>query len=378
MVWPEKVSPEEEKVIEELKKRIRGNLPPKLLEDESLFYRFCKARDFKLEESEAMLRKVCKYTPTSFVGFDKEGSLIRYFDMGNPDNKGMFNSIKKTEFLKYCFYMGEQDAERCKQHSLKIGKPVTQAVHICNFENLSFFQATHKKTLETTLVYMKMFQDNYPERMKRIYHINASIYHNVLMSVIKTVMATPLLQKIQCFGQDGWKEALLRDIDADVLPAFLGGNRTDPDGNPLCKTFITHGEKIPESYYLCNYEKTIFQAPGARTLTIARRSKEEVSFKVREPDSYLEGEFELKEWDKDIKFAVLFTEKSSEESKPVEIVEKKRVDTCFGPEKVSIHCRKIGTYILLFDNTYSWMHPKELAFRARVRSPGVDENRKWT
>ncbi|GBN95309.1 hypothetical protein AVEN_184922-1, partial [Araneus ventricosus] len=63
--------------------------------------------------------EVCKYTPTSFVGFDKEGSLVRYFDMGNPDNKGMFNSIKKTEFLKYCFYVGEQDAERSRQHSLK-------------------------------------------------------------------------------------------------------------------------------------------------------------------------------------------------------------------------------------------------------------------
>ncbi|GBN68663.1 SEC14-like protein 2 [Araneus ventricosus] len=223
-----------------------------------------------------------------------------------------------------------------------------------------------------------MFQDNYPERMKRIYHINASIYHNVLMSVVKTVMATPLLQKIQCFGQAGWKEALLEDIDADVLPAFLGGNRTDPDGNRLCKTFITHGEKIPEEYYLCNYEKTLSRAPGAQTLTIARRSKEEVSFEVREPGSQLEWEFELKEWDKDIKFAVLFTENSSEESKAVEMVQKRRVDTCYGPEKASIQCQKKGTYVLLFDNTYSWMHPKEVAFRARVRSSGDDGNLEWT
>ncbi|GBN71331.1 hypothetical protein AVEN_190766-1, partial [Araneus ventricosus] len=58
MAWPEKVSPEEEKVIEELKRRTECDLPPKLLEDESLFYRFCKARDFNLAEAEAMLRKV--------------------------------------------------------------------------------------------------------------------------------------------------------------------------------------------------------------------------------------------------------------------------------------------------------------------------------
>ncbi|GBN23426.1 hypothetical protein AVEN_47379-1, partial [Araneus ventricosus] len=35
---------------------------------------------------------------------------------------------------------------------------------------------------------------------------------------------------------DGWREELLKWIDADVLPAFLGGNKTDPDGNPECNT----------------------------------------------------------------------------------------------------------------------------------------------
>ncbi|GBM52232.1 hypothetical protein AVEN_31050-1 [Araneus ventricosus] len=57
MFLPEDVTPEEKKVVEELRKRTQADLTPKLLEDETLFYRFCKARDFKLEEAEAMLRK---------------------------------------------------------------------------------------------------------------------------------------------------------------------------------------------------------------------------------------------------------------------------------------------------------------------------------
>lgn len=36
----------------------------------------------------------------------------------------------------------------------------------------------------------------------------------------------------------GWKEELLKIVDADQLPAFLGGNKTDPDGDPLCKTIV--------------------------------------------------------------------------------------------------------------------------------------------
>lgn len=38
---------------------------------------------------------------------------------------------------------------------------------------------------------------------------------------------------------DSYKEDLLEVIGADVLPAFLGGNRTDPDGNPMCHTIVS-------------------------------------------------------------------------------------------------------------------------------------------
>ncbi|GFQ92528.1 hypothetical protein TNCT_662001, partial [Trichonephila clavata] len=53
----EEISPDQEKAVEELKRRLINEVTPKMLEDESLFYRFSKARDFKLPEAEAMLRK---------------------------------------------------------------------------------------------------------------------------------------------------------------------------------------------------------------------------------------------------------------------------------------------------------------------------------
>ncbi|GBM76518.1 hypothetical protein AVEN_102301-1 [Araneus ventricosus] len=53
-------SPEEQAVIEELEKRMIDCVTPKMLEDNYLFYRFAKARDFNLAEAETMLRKhVC-------------------------------------------------------------------------------------------------------------------------------------------------------------------------------------------------------------------------------------------------------------------------------------------------------------------------------
>ncbi|GFR19688.1 hypothetical protein TNCT_587831 [Trichonephila clavata] len=57
MAWLEDMTTEELEVVEELKRRTIKDVTPKMLEDESVFYRFSKARDFHIEEAETMLRK---------------------------------------------------------------------------------------------------------------------------------------------------------------------------------------------------------------------------------------------------------------------------------------------------------------------------------
>ncbi|GFU43956.1 hypothetical protein NPIL_604111, partial [Nephila pilipes] len=51
------VTREQREAIDELKRRNLKDVTPKMLEDESLFYRFSKARNFNLKEAETMLRK---------------------------------------------------------------------------------------------------------------------------------------------------------------------------------------------------------------------------------------------------------------------------------------------------------------------------------
>ncbi|GFT21864.1 hypothetical protein NPIL_55551 [Nephila pilipes] len=52
-----KVTTEQQEAIDELKRRNLKDVTPKMLEDESLFYRFSKARNFNLKEAETMLKK---------------------------------------------------------------------------------------------------------------------------------------------------------------------------------------------------------------------------------------------------------------------------------------------------------------------------------
>ncbi|GFT82402.1 retinal-binding protein [Nephila pilipes] len=258
----------------------------------------------------------------------------------------------------------EQDTQMMIQQSKKLGKPRMQSVYILNFKNLSFLTATHRKSIEFTLFCIKIYQDNFPERLKCCFIINVSTYFYLAFSIMKTAIAASILEKFKIYASDGWKEPLLELIDADELPAFLGGNKTDPDGDPLCKTFIQHGQKIPKSYYFCNTEKKLSTAADAEKITVTRLSKEEISFEVTEADSYLEWEFETK--DRDIGFFLNFRRNDFEE--PVALVPKQRIDTCYEPEKGLFKCDEIGIYTLVFDNSYSWIYPKEIYYRARLRS----------
>ncbi|GFY71426.1 retinal-binding protein, partial [Trichonephila inaurata madagascariensis] len=219
--------------------------------------------------------------------------------------------------------------------------------------------------LEMMVLGINIFQDNYPERTKIIFHINTSIFHSMMFSIFKKILASELLNKIHALGTEGYEKYLLEVIDADVLPAFLGGNRTDPDGNPLCHSFMVHPKEVPEYYYLQKSEKTLSTLPGVKKLTITRFSKVELTFEVMEPNYYLVWEFETK--DRDIAFAVYFQEKTSKKSKPIEILPKQRIDTYYEPETGMYKCQRAGTYIVVFDNSYSWLRPKEIYYRLNVK-----------
>ncbi|GFS55722.1 SEC14-like protein 4 [Nephila pilipes] len=379
--FSQSITAEEKNVIDELRRRTIDDISPKMFDDESLFYRFCKARDFNLKEAEDMLRKhliwrkdqhldsiltdykppevIKKYTSTNFLCFDKEGCLVRYIDYGQTDMTGLWSSTRITDMFKYLLTILEQDVEDLKQHSKKTGKLVYQMSCIYNFGNLTFANAAHRKTVEILLQYIKAYQDNYPERIKSIFIINANSYFTFLFSIVRSILASALITKIRCFKADGWKEELLKTIDADDLPV----NKTDPDGNPLCNSFIIHGEKIPERYYLCNYEKKLSVASDAKKLIVARSSKEEINFEVSKVGSLLEWEFETK--NRDIDFSLYF--KENELDDPIELIPKQRIDTCYDTEKGLFKCEKFGTYTIVFDNTYSWIHQKEIYFRARLR-----------
>ncbi|GBN61778.1 hypothetical protein AVEN_251186-1 [Araneus ventricosus] len=117
-------------------------------------------------------------------------------------------------------------------------------------------------------------------------------------------------------------------------------------------------------------ERKLYLSPGVKRLSVTRFAKAELTFDVKIPNSYLEWEFETKS--KDIGFGVYFKAHSVNKPKAIEIVPKQRIDTCFEPEAGVYRCEKPGTYILLFDNSYSWFYPKEIFYKTKINLPGED------
>ncbi|KAF8791865.1 SEC14-like protein 2 like protein [Argiope bruennichi] len=286
----------EKKVVEELRKRTINDVTPKMLEDTSIFYRFAKARDFNIVEAENMLRKhiawrkeleidtiltdyeppevLLKYAPTTFICFDKKGNAVRLQDCGRADVKGLLSLATKKEWEKYCAFVIEQDLDKIIKQRGNLGRPSFFSLE--DLADFSYANAISMKTLQFLFPNVKMFVDNYPEILMSITIINAPFYFSWTFAAIKPILPSTVAQKVRIYGKVkyfiiifqeslkktcghyGWKEVLTEEIDVDSLPAYLGGNRTDPDGNPLCESFIVRGQPIPKSYYMQNrVKKTI-------------------------------------------------------------------------------------------------------------------------
>ncbi|XP_042901710.1 SEC14-like protein 2 isoform X2 [Parasteatoda tepidariorum] len=394
MIEIEDVTEDERKAIEEFKHKMESEITPFLRQDKSLWYRFLKARDFDLKKAEIMLRKhmsdvkkfqidevsisydppegIYDYIDFKCFGFDKDGCPAHYNCMGGTDLKGILSAYTILQIYHCVNRYLQESLKMLTEQSKKLGKVLTQFVFIFDMKGFSLYQASNKEALEAMYEGFKLFQDNYPERIKAIYVLNASLYFNIAFNIIKAILSRAVMNKIFIFGEEGYKEALLEQFDADVLPAFLGGNRTDPDGNPNCNTFIIHDGKVPTEMYRKNRKskKALANLDGVKKLSLSRSSYSEILINILEEDSQIEWRFEIEA--RDIGFGLFYRDNSTVETVLEELIPLEKVDTVLAPETGLYQCRKIGTYVILFDNSYSWIRPKELYYTIRILKPNKE------
>ncbi|KAG8183830.1 hypothetical protein JTE90_025713 [Oedothorax gibbosus] len=287
------LSNDEELAIKELKSRFAADeMPTEMYEDTHMFHRFLKARDYNLNNAEYMLRNhltwrkefkvdtvkdyisreaLVKFFPGSYIGLDIEGCPVEFFATGNIDPKGIRRAAKFIpDIVMHVIKIVERDAEILKNQAIKVGKPLSGGFYIADLKKFPLSVATDKKSLEHAIYIAKLYQDNYPESLKGVFVINVSPYFTLFYNMLKHFLAPSFVKKVKFYRTDDYKEDLRKIIDPDVLPAFLGGNRTDPDGNPLCLSFLTHCGKVEDKYFIQKNSRCLAEQPGVQRLLVSR------------------------------------------------------------------------------------------------------------
>uniref|UniRef100_A0AAZ3QXD8 SEC14-like protein 2 n=1 Tax=Oncorhynchus tshawytscha TaxID=74940 RepID=A0AAZ3QXD8_ONCTS len=353
------LSPKQAEALEEFRERIQDVLPLLPAQHDHFLLRWLRGKVIE------------KYLSGGMCGFDREGSPIWWDVIGPVDPKGLFLSASKQDFIKSKIRDCEMLQKECDLQSERLGRHVEAITMIYDCEGLGL-KHLWKPAIETYGEILTMFEDNYPEGLKRLFVIKAPKLFPVAYNLVKHFLSEITRNKIIVLGAN-WQEVLLNYIDPEQLPAAYGGKLTDPDGDSRCRTKIHYAGTVPTSYYVRESVKVDYE----QCLTVSRGSSQQLEYEILFPGCVLRWQFSSD--GADIGFGVFMKGKIGERQNAgqmQEVVPSQRYNAHLVPEDGSLTCSEPGVYVLRFDNTYSIFQSKRISFTIEVLLPGQSQSPK--
>nr|CAD7401319.1 unnamed protein product [Timema cristinae] len=302
-----------------------------------------------------------KYYPSGLAGFDKEGAPVVVIPFAGLDMWGMLHSLNKTDFIRMTIKMIETYQGIAWEQSKTCGKAAGTVSAIIDMENFNLRQyAWRPGDISIAFVGgMGTFKSSNRESPK---------IFAIAFSVVKNFLNEYTLSKIKIFKNDPrkYQPLLLQIIDDNQLPKHYGGTMTDPDGDPTCPSKIHPGGKVPKSFYLKNADDkgSSLTTDSLCTIVVKKGEKLKLPYIVAQEGSFLKWEFKTE--GHDIKFGVLC--KNADEKDTV-VIPIHRVTSHTVDEVGVITCPEPATYMVVFDNSYSYLRNKKLHYSIQVTPP---------
>uniref|UniRef100_A0AAY4AWV9 SEC14-like protein 2 n=1 Tax=Denticeps clupeoides TaxID=299321 RepID=A0AAY4AWV9_9TELE len=351
------LSPKQTDILLQFRDKIQDILPKLPAQSDHYLLRCCKCHQSSKFNIFWCFQVIEKFVSGGMCGYDKEGSPVWYDVIGPLDPKGLLMSATKQDFIKTKVKHIEMLQRECILQSEKLGKNVESVTLIYDCEDLGL-KHLWKPAIETYGDILTMYENNYPEGLKRVCLIKAPKLFPIAYNLIKHFLCEETRRKIMVLGGN-WKDVLQEYIDPKQLPVAYGGQLTDPDGDPMCKTMINYGGVVPRSYYIQESIKVEYE----KSVTIGRGSSHHVELEVLFPGSVLRWQFASD--GADIGFGVFMKTKGKEKQKAADMVEmlpSERYNAHLVPEDGTFTCTEVGFYVLRFDNTYSMFQSKKVSF----------------
>ncbi|NXM57575.1 S14L2 protein, partial [Illadopsis cleaveri] len=180
----------------QFREKLQDVLPSLPSQDDYFLLKWLRARSFDLPKAEAMFRKspgVCvrcpepavlpqvirKYMSGGLCGYDREGSPVWYEIIGPLDAKGLLFSASKQDLIKNKFRDCELLRRECEQQTEKLGKKVEMVMMVYDCEGLGL-KHLWKPAVDTYGEILAMFEENYPESLKRLFIVKGEFGPRVL------------------------------------------------------------------------------------------------------------------------------------------------------------------------------------------------------
>ncbi|XP_021368394.1 SEC14-like protein 2 isoform X3 [Mizuhopecten yessoensis] len=361
---------EQQSTLNTFRNQVQDVLKPD--HDDNFLLRWLRARNFDLTKSEEMLRNsliwrekhnvdtiledfespdvVKKYFTGGTSGFDKEGCPIWVDPLGRLDFKV---PCRKITAESGCVNMGGL-----------LGKLIDKETIIYDMEKVGM-RHLWKPGIDTFNQFVTLVEDNYPERLKFIFIINAPKIFPVIWKLVRPFVAEGTRKKIKVFGTTNYTDTLLKYIDADQLPAAYGGTLVDKLGDPRCGEMIVQGGEVPKELY-ANADS--LERDKFTSVTVGSKQLLDLDYNVTIPESVLSWQFFTEGYD--VGFAVYKRiQEGLQKGNMEEIVTPERVTSHIYPGDGSVVCKTVGTYVVRFDNTYSWTRGKKILYSVDVMAP---------
>jgi len=376
------LTPEQTEALKELKQRFEKN-SEQYVHDEHYLIHWLRARRFDVSKAEAMLRYHLRYRKAwnmdsqayrnlsvnpileryytrGQIGHDKQGRPVVYFPFGGIDAKGILSSVRYSEAIHTIGYWMEQRRWACEEATKKEGKYIGQIFYIVDLKGVGV-KHLWKPGIDAFKQISEAVQVHTPEIIYKLYVLNAPNIFSTIYNLIKPIVDENTQRKIHVYG-DNFKEALLEEIDADQLPAYYGGTLVGPDGDPKCPHAIKFGGEVPQELY---FKDTVSPPDSELTnVTISRGKQLLIPVIVHKPMTELKWYFK-NEATNDVGFGIYrkVEDRETDLEKMDMVVPYGRMITFLVPEWGGITLKEPGTYLVLFDNSYSWIQSKTIKYR---------------
>ncbi|XP_078599497.1 SEC14-like protein 2 isoform X2 [Branchiostoma floridae x Branchiostoma japonicum] len=375
--------------LNKFRERLQDVVRPHM--DDQYLSRWLRARRYKIDKAEQMYRDhltyrkkmdvdnlkknfkmpevLDKFFPAGgFCGEDREGGLVFYQVFGRLDVPGMMRSVKILDVIKFQICMLEMVEDTLTAHAAKTGKQTFGMTVVYDLYNFGM-QHLSKPVAEAFVQFLKMFEANYPEILKKVIVVEAPSVFPIAFSIVKPFLSEDTRNKVFVCGSN-WKEVLAQHIAPDQIPVHYGGTMTDPDGDVMCKSKIRYGGVVPESYYSQGIPAEILEQMTSADVEPGTSLGLEVD--VKTPGAVLRWLFKTE--DCDIGFGVYKQQGSSTRYQDMEeVVPCSKHNSHLILTDGELLCEEAGKYVVRFDNSYSWVRSKTLRYSVEVLEP-ADES----